>query len=488
MTLDFERLTQELAKDAFIQKLTGVLGENAYLVGGFIRDCLIGRRANDIDLVIAGDFESAVKRASSRLGVSAFSLGERFCSKRLSLPGKTIDFAPVYGSSIVEDLLRRDFGINALAVPLTACGGKIREEVIVDPSGGLIDLAKGEISAVSEKALIEDPVRILRAFRFMAELEFKLEEITETLLQLHADELTHSPGERIREELLFTLNQPNCFPALKLMDELGILEVVFPELTGLRGVTQNEYHHLPVYEHSLECVRELEVLFHRWEGIKEELHQPLAEHLSEVVNPPGTRFALTKLALILHDVGKPLTREEQTDGKITFHGHQKVGRDLAKPALERLRMGTRERDLILLLIEEHLRVGFYCNEVELTPKLIYRYENKLGDATVMGAVHALADARATRGTAGDEKFQATHTQVVNEILWHHFFDKGITSPSALLDGNEIMDVTGFPPGPVIGRLKETLLEAQVEGEITTREEAISFVREAGKKLSAMEGA
>ena len=475
MALDFERLSRELKENVVLTALKSALTADAYIVGGFLRDSLLGRKPQDVDLVICGDFELACAQVAKVLGREPFQLGERFASRRVLFDGFIVDLSPIYESNLTEDLSRRDFTINALCLPLKCVGRRVTRDDLIDSFGGLKDLEKQEITAISEKSLREDPLRMLRAFRFALELSFTIEPITLKLIEIRGNEIASVAGERIREELLRILCHSASFAVIQQMVKVGFLFCLFPELDITRGVTQNEYHHLPVFEHSLECVKEFEALITDWDGVRQELHSPISEHLSEVVTPPGTRSALVKLALLFHDIGKPATRQMQADGKVTFYGHQKVGREIVEPILDRLRMSAREKDLVLLLIEEHLRVGFYCNESPITPKLIHRFERRLGDATVMSAVHALADARATRGPAADEVFQKTHLEVVNEILWHHFFGKEITEPIPLLTGDDIMRVTGIPESPRIGELKEALLEAQVEGKVKTRADAEEFV-------------
>lgn len=481
MTLNFGGLSRELSANEALTKLARAITNEAYLVGGFIRDILLGRSSRDIDILVVSDLEGVVRSAEQVLSAVSFSLGERFSTKRIVVGDLTVDFSPLYGTSLINDLLRRDFTINSIALPLSI-DVPVSVESLIDPSGGLRDLEEGVICVNSENSLIEDPVRILRAFRFSAELSFTIEDVTKTLIEHHASRLNECAGERIREELARMLNVQNSFGTIQLMEKLGVLCTLFPEMAELRNVTQNGYHHLPVFEHSLECVKEFEVLLSSWEEIKTELHQHLKEHFSEVISPPATRSALTKLALLFHDLGKPRTRAVQPDGKVTFHGHQAVSRQMAEPILDRLRMSGHEKELIMLMIEEHLRVGFYCNEAPISPKLIYRYARKLGDATVMSAIHALADARATRGPEAGESFQRTHVEVVNEILWHHFFGKEVTEPRSLLDGNQIIQITGIKEGPEIGEIKEALLEAQVGQEVRTREEAEEFVMRYAQKL------
>jgi len=477
VTLDFGNLQRSIREHPLLLELVRANLPRGFVVGGFIRDGLLGLPARDVDIVFERDFTDAVAQVAQLAAASPFTLGDRFQTHRIVLGENTVDLSPLLGEDRRTDLLRRDFTINALALPLGSVAGEVKPEDLLDEAGGLDDLASRRITAISEHNLRDDPLRILRAFRLAVQLDFSIEATTLKLLELHAHELPRAAPERIREEIMLMLNCSQSHASLAQMDRLRVLSSLFPEIELMRDVEQNEFHHLPVLAHSLLCIGEFERILTRWEGIREELREPVAAHFAEVISPPANRAALTKLALLFHDLGKPGAREVQPDGKVTFYGHQGLGARLVEPILERLRMSHREQELIRLLIEEHLRVGFYCNESELTPRLIYRFERKLDDAVVMSAIHALADARATRGPAAGGDFLKRHEQVVNEILWYHYFAEETVRPVALLDGHEIMRLTGLPEGPLIGELKEKLLEAQVEGIVRTREEAERFIGE-----------
>jgi len=477
VALDFASLRRQVREHPLLTDLARAELPAGYVVGGFIRDALLGLPARDADIVFEGDFEAALAKVAELADARPFTLGDRYQTHRIILGENTLDISPlVYGDRRV-DLFRRDFTVNALALPIAKLTEERLAEHLLDESGGLADLESRRIVAICEQNLRDDPVRILRAFRFSVQLGFSIEDTTLRLLEIHGYELPLAAPERIREELMLMLNCPRAYEGISEMEKTRVLSALFPSIELMRDVEQNEYHHLPLLEHTLECVREFEYLLTSWEGIRAELRQLLAEHFAEVVSPPGSRAALTKLALLFHDLGKPATRETQRDGKVTFYGHQELSARMAAPILERLRLSHREQELMRLLIEEHLRIGFYCNESELTPRLIYRFERKLGDAVVMSAMHALADARATRGPAAGGDFLKRHEDVVNEILWHHYFAEETVRPVALLDGDEIMRLTGLAEGPLIGELKEKLLEAQVEGIVRTREEAERFISE-----------
>ncbi len=457
------------------------LGLDAILVGGCIRDALLGHTPTDVDIVLGKEFESGVAAITEALGEKVFSLGDRFQTLRMALFHGTLDITHLANPSWEQDLLRRDFTLNAIGLPFERFSDDDIAKALIDPTSGLGDLEHRRIVAISERNLLEDPLRILRAYRLSAQLGFEIEDVTATLLSLHAETIKQPAGERIREELMLMLRCPGAHSGLVSMDESGALTALFPEIEPMRHCAQNGFHHLPVLAHTLEAVRELEHILATGDGLADDVREKALSDMRQIVAPPATRAALTKLALLFHDLGKPQTAQTQDDGKLTFYGHQRAGREIAQPILDRLRFSNREKDLLLLLIEEHLRVGFYCNEPQLPAKLIYRYRRKLGDATVMSCLHALADARATRGPDAGEEFLEKHEEVVNAILWHHYFGAEVVEPVPLLDGDAIMAVTGLPEGPKIGLLKEALLEAQVEGKVQNADEAKEFVRQYASK-------
>ncbi|OGK10594.1 MAG: hypothetical protein A2Y63_06705 [Candidatus Riflebacteria bacterium RBG_13_59_9] len=472
--LNFANLTRVVRRHPVAAQLQS-LGLSGFIVGGLLRDSLLGKTPCDLDLVLDGDYDAGIASVAGALGHKAFALGDRFRTQRIAASYGNVDLSPTMGAHWEEDLLRRDFTINALGLPFARIGQDLTTDSLIDPADGLDDLERRRIVAISEKNLLEDPLRILRAFRFKVQLRFEIEDITLRLLRLHAEKLTQAAAERLREELMLMLNFPDAHSGLVAMDVSGVLTALFPEIETIREAKQNEFHHLPVLSHTLEAIRELEQILASGKGLADDVREKALKEMREIVSPPATRTALTKLALLFHDLGKPPTAQIQESGKLTFYGHQSVSQELVEPILERLRLSNRERDLVLLLIEEHLRVGFYCNNRPVSAKLVFRFHRRLGDAATMSCLHALADAYATRGPAAEPEFLPAHEEVVNAILWQRYFCEEIVAPVPLLTGDEIMDLTGLPEGPRIGELKEALLEAQVEGTVRTIQDAKDFV-------------
>ncbi len=470
--LDYGNLQRALKESPLASRLPA-LGLQGYIVGGFIRDALLGLQPGEVDIVLEGDYENGLAELAKAFHDEPFALGGRFRTHRIVTPDGTLDISPVMGRARNDDLLRRDFTVDALALPFGGFADSAKN--ILDMAGGLDDLETHRIAAINENNLIDDPLRILRAFRLMVQLGFEIEADTAQLLELHAGKIAEPAPERIREELMLMLNRPDAYRGLEAMDEARVLGALFPELEELRDSQQNSYHHLPVLAHSLEAVRQLEHVLRTGEGLEAETFGALAVEMQEVVSPPATKAALTKLSLLFHDLGKPETSTVQDNGKITFYGHQVAGAEKAAPVFARLRMSNRECDMLQLLIEEHLRVGFYCNSHPPPPKLIYRFLRKLGDAAAMSCLHAVADARAVRGPDAPEDFVRVHEETIGLILHQRYFARELAEPTPLLTGEEIMAVAGISSGPRVGELKELLLEAQVEGSVKTREEAEKFV-------------
>ena len=310
----------------------------AWLVGGVLRDRLLGRDTDDIDLVVDGDVEAAA-RALARGRGTAFALSDAFGAWRVVVHGRTwqADLTPLRGGSIEADLALRDFTVNAMAEPLAGGG-------LIDPLGGAADAESRVLRLVSAQAFADDPLRTLRLARMACELDLAPAEETIAAAAAQAHAIASVSPERVFAELKRVVGAPDPRRGLALMDEVGLIAVVLPELDALRGVEQNPYHHLDVYEHSLAVLDEVVALEadpaaslgpDHSEAVTALLREPLADEL--------TRGNALRLGALLHDAAKPATRGVRGDGRITFIGHDVVGADLAREALGRLRASEKLR-------------------------------------------------------------------------------------------------------------------------------------------------
>jgi poly(A) polymerase len=456
----------------------------AYLVGGFVRDTLLGRDTDDIDITVNADALATASRLAVALGGKYVTLDEENGVARVVLPEKKwhIDFTALQGD-IGQDLARRDFTIDAMALELNKnTAAALDTGNLIDPFNGRDDLRRGTIRAVSPTVFVADAVRLLRAVRLAAELGFNIDSDTETLIRRHHDLIANVPGERVREELLRLLALPGAGLRLTYLDKLGLLTTLIPELAPARGVDQPRMHIWDVFEHSIQTVGAVEFLL-RESPLKYASRDVLdivpwstrlQGHFNEEISHSSTRRSLLKLAALLHDIAKPVTKTI-VSGRARFLGHPQEGAAATATIMERLRFSHREIQLVALLVKYHLRPTQMTNEGIPTPRAIYRFFRDTGGEGIDLLFLSLADHLAARGPALDQRQWHEHVRITDYILKSHLEEPGLSKPPKLLDGHDIMKIYGLAPGPRIGTLLEAIKEAQAAGEVKDREEALSYI-------------
>jgi tRNA nucleotidyltransferase/poly(A) polymerase len=448
-----------------------------YLVGGFLRQAWWGQQARDVDLIAAGDFQAALAALEALTGARAVELNQRFASYRLATAEYVFDLSPMHEDGLAADLQRRDYTVNALAVPLSCIGpGLARTSIEAHPSA-FADLDARVLRMVSRDNLAADPARLLRGYRLAAEESLAPETATRQAWRELAGSVVSAAPERLREELLRWLGTPREITTTAGWCAAdGVLWVLFPPLRDTLGCAQNEYHHLDVWEHTLLALTELDRVRHDPPPPLAQWREQFAQAWNAPLTATASNGALTRLAMLLHDAGKPVTREVQADGRVSFYGHQQVGVALIAPLLDWLRCATAESDYVERLVLEHLRLGFYSDHDPVPPRLVYRYITRLGEATPLMLLHSIADCAAHKGELATGSLER-HVQAAREILAHYYAADVVAAPPVLLDGHAIMRLLGLPPGPEVGRLKRALLEATAVGEVRTPEEAAALLRE-----------
>ena len=458
----------------------------SYLVGGFVRDVLLGRDTADIDIAVAGNALEVAHNMAAHFSGKYVLLDEaNRVGRVIMLNGNgrwQIDFSTLDGD-IGQDLARRDFTIDALAVDLRQVTDDTAEVQVVDLFGGLEDLDRGIIRAVSQTAFESDAVRLLRAVRLAAELGFNIESQTEALIRQNASLIAEVAGERIREELLRILAVPG-YQLLSYLDELGMLTSIMPELDQLKGVSQPKEHFWNVFEHTLETVAAVDFLLRQggcsyaddkvlsvvpWSAI-------MAEHFGQEVSGGSTRRIMLKMAALLHDLAKPQTKSIEATGRMRFLGHAKEGAVMASAILERLRFSNKEIKLLETIVEHHLRPGQMSNVGLPTSRAVYRYFRDTGDAGMDILFFSLADHLATRGLRLDLAAWREHAQMVEYVLAQHSEQRDVVAPPRIIDGHDLIDIFDMSPGPRMGELLEAVREAQAAGDVTTRDDALSYIR------------
>ena len=440
---------------------------DGWLVGGALRDRLLGRETADFDVVLQGDRAAVARQLARRVGGHAFPLSEGFGVWRVVSRRSDwqVDLLPVAGGAIEADLAARDFTVNAMARALGS-------DELLDPFGGLADLKSRRLRMVSGDAFANDPLRVLRLSRFACELSFTVETATRVTARESAPGLRHVAAERVFYELRRLLSTPGALDGLSELEAVGATAAVLPELDRLRGVDQSHYHHLDVYEHTravlaqtITLERDPEPVFgDRAPGIAAFLAQPFADEL--------TRGQALRFGALLHDIAKPLTQASGAGGRVTFIGHDARGAEIVREVLTRLRASVQLREHVAALTRHHLRLGFLVHAAPLDRRQIYRYLHETEPVHLDVTLLSVADRLATRGQDSERAIQrhvALARQLVDEAAaWI------AAPPQAPVRGDELARSLGITPGPEVGRLLRELREASFAGEVQTREEALEL--------------
>lgn len=437
--------------------------DGLYLVGGSIRDLLLGRPLKDLDLVCKKAKEFAAFLAKSR-GARCVPLGQAHDppSFRVVNPLDHDDFLDVTelaGPDIATDLARRDFTANALAL-------RLDDWMLIDPFNGCLDIQRGLLRRVTPSSLAQDPARILRGFRLHAQLGWTVTADTLNNMTAVAPRLAEVPGERLAPELRMILACPVAGGTIREMARAGVLEALLPEMTPMRGCGQNRYHHLDVFEHSLTALECCDALL---ANAQESLGEPAAGILEGLA---GWRLPWLKLAVLLHDLGKPGTRGlHPRTGQATFHGHDALGARLALQATRRLRLSRTESSYVSDLIRHHLHVGALLTP-QATTRARARLLRRLGTELIPSVLLCLADTQATLGPASTPGFRQTKFEQALGLL-QEGRESGVRifSCPALLTGHDLIAM-GMEPGAELGRVLKSVREAQDAGEVKDREQAL----------------
>jgi poly(A) polymerase len=439
---------------------------DAWLVGGSVRDLLLGRRVVDVDLVVERDPAEAARALARREGGIPFPLSERHGAWRVVRDGGAVDITASRGA-VADDLGRRDFTINAMAVPLA--GGEL-----LDPHGGRPDLEARRLRTVSERVFADDPLRLLRLARLAHELGFTVDPEAERLARRDAHLATRPSGERVLIEIRRLLEPEHPDDGIRLLDRLGVLDVVLPEAAAMRGVEQSPFHHLDVFAHTLAVLDAVADISAHLTHYLRDAAPPVAAALAAGVGNDFDGHTGLRLAALFHDIDKPSTRVVAEDGRVSFMGHDRMGAATAEQVLTRWKASQALIGFCRVLVSEHLRLGFMVRERPFDRRTAYRYAVATAPYTLETVVLSLADRLATRGVRARQSYMRAHTEAAVELT-RLVTELASESRPPLLRGDEIASLTGAR-GARIGELVAVLAEEQAAGTVTTREEAVRHVR------------
>ena len=446
-------------------------GADAWIVGGAVRDAVAQRPVVDLDLAVAAGEPEVARRLAAATGGFAFELSAEFGTWRVVSADRSwhVDVTRLRGDRIEDDLAGRDFTVNALAVPVADPGGQP-----LDPFGGIADVEARRLRAVSPRSFEDDPLRLLRAARLGAELGFELEPETIKLARSSAGRAGEPAGERQLAELRLLIASPDPVAGLRLLDDLEATAGVLPELAALRGVEQNPNHHLDVHGHTIAVLANLLEVEHDLDLYAGEAAPAVRALLAEPLADGFTRGVALRFGAIVHDSGKPATRQEREGGFVSFIGHDREGTTVVRGLAERLKASRALSRHLEHLTLHHLHLGFMASQRPLERRRLYDYllltEPVAADVTLLTVADRLS-ARGSGPTASPEMIEA-HLQLAREVLpealaWH--LEGG---PRAPIAGDELAAAIGIEPGPELGRLLAEIEAAVFTGEVETAEQAV----------------
>ena len=456
-----------------------------FLAGGTVRDLLLGREPADVDLTVACHAKAWAGELAQMTDGAYVALGRDEDAARVVWQGETIDFSSFRAgaTTIDHELTKRDVTINGLGLCidplLDGSGCKEEEELpVIDPLGGLQDLDDGVIRLCARQSIVDDPLRMLRVFRFSAALGFAIQPETLEEVRRQRERISLVAVERVAHELDLIMATERAYPAFVQMAATGLLFEIIPELQAGVGMEQPASHHLDVYEHLMETLQQME-------RIQQEpgVYFPKNRAVVEAWLQEGRHRQQLKWAALLHDVGKPATFgiNEDKGGRITFYNHDLQGADIFSAFAQRLRWSRNDIKTVEALIAAHMRPFFLANNArldKLTLKACLRLVRKIGERLPGLFVLAMADALAGKGEGSPEEIEqevAGLFERLQQVEKEHFAPVRAASP--LLTGRDLIKELQLEPGPVFRTILEQVEEAQMEHRISTRKEALAMAAE-----------
>ena len=446
-----------LANDKVIQLIKSY-DEDIYLVGGAVRDFLLGKNTFDKDIIVKSAEEFASRFANDNDG-TFIELDKENKIYRVVLSDKVNYIDVTEADDIEKDLKRRDFTINSIAVNL-------KNDEIIDVTGGRLDLERGIIRSISEDNLVDDPLRILRGYRFAATLGFEIESETQRQIDKHLDLILEPARERITYEIMKLFDGKYTASVLLKADKL--IEIIYPVFVDVKKVPKNTHHHLDLYEHSVETVNQIQLLYETADTV-------IREHLEKIDFGGFSRLAHLKLAAFFHDIGKFSTWTIEGE-RHRFRKHDDVWSNMAKEILKQNKFSKKQIEYIANMIKNHIYPSQVVSSENVTEKIYMRYIRKMGDNVIDNILLAKADRLSARGPAITEAIVKENIDNLDKLLDYYIAIKDSLKPlPKLLSGDEIMELKNIPQSPKLGEIITALKNEQLEGNIVSKDDAINFV-------------
>lgn len=465
---------------SMLPHLTAACPGDIYLVGGYLRDYFLGKIPDDVDFITFADPGEIASGVASSGGGESFLLDgeEKIWRVVIDCGGtrRTIDFSPVKGGSVEQDLSLRDFTINAMALDIERLvreGGLMLPRDIIDKHYGWRDLSCGILRECHDQSFLMDPLRLVRALRFRHVLGMEYEERTFNHLKKYAPLINRAAGERIAAELLETVLCPGSSRFFREFESVGLLRQIFPDLAETVGLEQNAYHHLDVWSHTLLTLEELDRILAAPESVYPRQAQEIGSRMKETLQDIYPRVCFLRLAALYHDAGKVQTFSRDGSGRIHFYNHQKYSEEATSRLAERLRLSRRAGDYMQAVVGKHMDIALSFRQA-LSPRRKRKMVSRLGEEITDVILLSTADRMATLGPLSSQEEIDLYVEVCASLLDEYERDQEIPP---LIRGGDLIEELHLAQGPLIGEVLREVRMAQLEGAVSSREEALGFARD-----------
>lgn len=491
------RLTFNPEIQSLLDVIRGELesGQELFLVGGAVRDAILGQEINDLDFALPEDPTTLVKKLGKRLKVGYFTLDDDRHTARLLYHDRhgdplSIDFAQFTGKSLNADLRNRDFRVNAIAVSIHD------PHTLIDPLNGRGDLQTGLLQPCSNHALLDDPLRVLRGIRLSWQYGLKYAFSLKKMMLDASERLPLISFERLRDELFKILDGPHPGSAISDCFSLNVFDTLLPPLLDIKAIPASSPHIFSLFDHTLKAVEYCDCLVRalitgekpgildQWwldealSGVQK-YSEEFRTYFQEEITPGRSKQNLFLLGALLHDVGKPAALTKGEDGHSHYYGHEKAGSEIVWELGKRMMLSNAESDWLRKLVLYHMRtLPFIHSDALPTKRAIHRFFKDTGSSGIAVVIFSLADTLATYGET-IERSKWEREVVISSVLMSSWWDKqeSVVCPAPLLNGNDLQAQFGLAPGKQIGELLTALTEAQACGEVRTKEEARVFIKD-----------
>ncbi|HHV74205.1 MAG TPA: CCA tRNA nucleotidyltransferase [Thermoanaerobacterium sp.] len=453
-----------------IKRILSDEAEKVYIVGGTIRDRILNVDISDYDFAVLGDAASVSKLVCDKLKGSYVPYAEDRGTYRVVYENVVLDFTQIRGENIDEDLIHRDFTINAMAIRLNDF---FDVDLIIDPLGGLKDLREKKIKCVGKSSFDDDPLRMLRAIRFAAKYNFSIDEDSKNLIKEKADLIKNVSSERIMSEIYSILKSKESFKYVQMMDELGLIDALFPEIAEMKEIGKCYYQVLDSWHHSIKTIEEYETIVNDLR-FPSDIENLVKKYLDKDLSSGNKLKDVLKLAAMFHEIGKKDAIYIDSDNRLQFYNHDVKGEKIVADIAKRLKLAKKEASLIKKMVLYH--VNPFSLYIDGTGnKALFKFFSDLEENAIGCLLLSLADVTSAMKGQGRLNEASCYRNFITKLLRRYMdFEKTKTPLLTPLDIIVNFDLKDYK---LLNQILYELRKNQFYGEIESREDAVKFVEE-----------